>query len=187
MIAPVTPTLTLMEDGNTAAYTTLTDSAAGVGGLIKVDTFGAATLDLGAIPLVDNNAVVRLFRNTDVGTGTASLNVLKADASAVVNHRLAGNDYSYLCADNSNMFIGGPAQASEKLVVAGNIKAVFGFVFPDYLATQIADVGHPVNTALKVAGKAVWDSTHHRIMVAVGSTAIHAWVAADGATVVNPI
>jgi len=62
-----------------------------------------------------------------------------------------------------------------------------GIRFPVYAATAIAAVGNAVNISNKVAGKAVWDSTNHRIMVANGPAAADLWYVADGSASVTPV
>jgi hypothetical protein len=61
-----------------------------------------------------------------------------------------------------------------------------GINFPAYTAAAIAALGNAVNTANKAAGKAVFDTTNGRIMIATGSTAASSWKTADGATTVTP-
>ena len=61
-----------------------------------------------------------------------------------------------------------------------------GIRFPSYTATDIAAVGNAVNTANKAAGKAVWDTTNNRLMVASGSSAASPWYVCDGSASVTP-
>ena len=58
--------------------------------------------------------------------------------------------------------------------------------FRVFAATAIADKTNAVNTTNKAQGKAVWDSTNHRLMIANGSTATSLWYSADGGTNVTP-
>lgn len=60
------------------------------------------------------------------------------------------------------------------------------FGFPTYTAAQIADGNHAVNTAAKEAGRAVWDTTNNRLMVASGTSQIAPWYIADGSVSVTP-
>lgn len=66
------------------------------------------------------------------------------------------------------------------------VDAARGIRFPPYSATNIADKTHAVNTAQKAQGKAVYDTTNHRIMVADGSTDVSLWYVADGSASVTP-
>jgi len=66
----------------------------------------------------------------------------------------------------------------------GNVAG--GFVLPSYAATAIADIGDAVNTSNKEAGKAVWDTTNNRLLVASGASAASAWYVADSSTSVTP-
>ena len=61
-----------------------------------------------------------------------------------------------------------------------------GVRFRSYAATAIANQANAVNTTDKAAGKAVWDSTNNRIMVASGSGVADAWYVADGSASVTP-
>jgi hypothetical protein len=67
------------------------------------------------------------------------------------------------------------------------IDADRGFRFAVYTAANIAAIGNAVNTANKVEGKAVWDSTNRRIMVADGSTPASLWWVSDGSASVTPV
>lgn len=53
-------------------------------------------------------------------------------------------------------------------------------------AANIAAVGNAINTARKVAGKTVWDSTNNRMMRASGSAAADPWHVIDGSATVTP-
>lgn len=53
-------------------------------------------------------------------------------------------------------------------------------------AAEIADGNHAVNTANKQAGKAVWDTTNNRLMVASGTSQIAPWYIADGSSSITP-
>ena len=53
-------------------------------------------------------------------------------------------------------------------------------------ATNIAAIGNSVNTADKVQGKQVWDSTNNKMKVATGSNTNSTWVDADGTNAVTP-
>jgi hypothetical protein len=61
-----------------------------------------------------------------------------------------------------------------------------GLVLQSVAATAIADVGNAVNTANKVQGKVVYDTTNNRLMVASGSAAAAPWYVADGSASVTP-
>lgn len=50
-------------------------------------------------------AAFRLFRSTNT-TGQVYFDILKGDNSGTVNHHLAGNSLSYLCANNGNLGVG---------------------------------------------------------------------------------
>ena len=61
-----------------------------------------------------------------------------------------------------------------------------GLVLQSVAATAIAAVGDAVNTANKVQGKVVYDTTNNRLMVASGSAAAAPWYVADGSASVTP-
>lgn len=52
--------------------------------------------------------------------------------------------------------------------------------------TNLTDIGHAVNTANKVAGKQVFNTTTKKTVTAVGNTAAAVWVDATGATTHTP-
>lgn len=60
------------------------------------------------------------------------------------------------------------------------------FGFQTFTAAQIADGNHAVNTADKDAGRAVWDTTNNRLMIASGSSQIAPWYVADGSLSITP-
>ena len=55
-----------------------------------------------------------------------------------------------------------------------------------YDSLDLEDINNAVNTTGKTTGKAVWDSTNLRVMVAQGSAAADAWVAANGSGTITP-
>lgn len=58
--------------------------------------------------------------------------------------------------------------------------------FPTYTAAEIADGNHEVNTTNKQAGKAVWDTTNNRLLVASGSDQIDPWQVFEPSTSIVP-
>lgn len=52
--------------------------------------------------------------------------------------------------------------------------------------TAIADIADDINTSGKLAGRAIWDETNHRLMIASGPDADDAWHVADGSASVTP-
>ena len=62
----------------------------------------------------------------------------------------------------------------------------YGMLFQVFAATDISDAAHPLNTQIKAQGRAVFDSTNNRIMVASGGAATDAWYVADGSASVTP-
>ena len=127
-----------------------------------------------------------MFRETLSGGGAVKLDICKGDNTTTVNHQISGQGNTNLCQDNGSVKIGGSGAPSHKLEVVGNIGASLGFVFPSYTAAQIAAIANAVNTASKFVGKAVFDTTNGRIMVATGATAGSTWKAADGGVTVTP-
>jgi len=61
-----------------------------------------------------------------------------------------------------------------------------GLVLQSVADTAIAAVGDVINTADKVQGKVVYDTTNNRLMVASGSAAAAPWYVADGSASVTP-
>ena len=70
--------------------------------------------------------------------------------------------------------------------VTGGVVATYLQV-PALAATAIADIDDAVNTANKVAGTVVLDTTNSRLMIALGADANSNWVAGDdSSTTVTP-
>ena len=61
-----------------------------------------------------------------------------------------------------------------------------GLVIQTATAASIAAVANAINTANKVAGKVVYDTTNNRIMIASGALAASNWYVADGSASVTP-
>lgn len=71
--------------------------------------------------------------------------------------------------------------------VTGGVSATSAYVQINAVAaTAIADVADAINTANKVAGTIVLDTTNSRIMVATGDAAADDWAVADGSATVTP-
>lgn len=61
-----------------------------------------------------------------------------------------------------------------------------GLVLQTATAAAIAAVANTINTASKVAGKVVYDTTNNRLMISSGSAAASPWYIADGSGSVVP-
>ena len=61
-----------------------------------------------------------------------------------------------------------------------------GIRFPSFSATSIASATAGVNTANKATGKAIWDNTNKRVLVAAGSAATDPWHLTTGTVAINP-
>jgi hypothetical protein len=61
-----------------------------------------------------------------------------------------------------------------------------GLVFQSASAASIAAIANAINTANKVTGKCVFDTTNNRLMISSGSAAASAWFIADGSGSVVP-
>jgi hypothetical protein len=72
--------------------------------------------------------------------------------------------------------------------ITGGINATSAYVqVPSATAAEIADIDDAVNTANKVAGTIVLDTTNSRLMIALGADADSNWVAGDdSSTTVTP-
>ena len=62
-----------------------------------------------------------------------------------------------------------------------------GLVIQTATAAAIADITNAINTANKVAGKVVYDTTNNRIMIASGAVNNSLWYVADGSAFVTPV
>ena len=71
--------------------------------------------------------------------------------------------------------------------VVGGVDATSAYVqINSATATAIADSSDAINTANKVAGTLVLDTTNSRIVVALGANATSDWAVADGSATVTP-
>jgi hypothetical protein len=72
-------------------------------------------------------------------------------------------------------------------VLTGSVVATAGSVqLRTVTATQLADIANAVNTAGKVAGTIVFETTNSKLKVATGANANSTWVDADGTNAVTP-
>ena len=62
-----------------------------------------------------------------------------------------------------------------------------GLVIQTATAADIAAIANAINTASKVAGKVVFDTTNNRLMVSSGALAASPWYVADGSAFVTPV
>ena len=61
-----------------------------------------------------------------------------------------------------------------------------GLVLQSVTAASIAAVANAINTASKVAGTVVFDTTNNRLMVSSGALATSPWYVVDGSASVTP-
>lgn len=61
-----------------------------------------------------------------------------------------------------------------------------GFVFPTSTTAKLSDATDAINTEYKVLGKAVWDTTSNRLMIASGTSATSDWERCDSGASVTP-
>ena len=168
-------------------------------------TAGRATLGLGTISTQNANAVaitggsiagITDLTVADGGTGASTA------AAAATNLGLGTGDSPQFAAVN----IGNATDTTVTRVSAGVIAVEgatvatlstaqtfsaqqtlsSGLVIQTATAAAIAAIANAINTANKVAGKVVYDTTNNRIMIASGSTAASAWYIADGSGSVVP-
>jgi hypothetical protein len=71
--------------------------------------------------------------------------------------------------------------------LTGNVVATAGHIqLRTATAAQIAAIADAVNTAGKVAGTIVFDTTNSKLKIATGANANSTWVDADGTNAVTP-
>lgn len=89
----------------------------------------------------------------------------------------------------ANTTFSGPVTSTNGFTgaVTGGVSATSAYVQINAVAaTAIADAADAINTANKVAGTIVLDTTNERIMVATGADATSDWAVADGSATVTP-
>ncbi|MBN9678421.1 hypothetical protein [Salipiger bermudensis] len=117
--------------------------------------------------------LLHLQGNTDQDGPEAALRLSDGDDS--LRLALARTDGS-----GAALRVGGGLQ------VAGPLQAEGGVVFPPVAADALADRSHPVNMRGKSPGKAVFDSSNGRCLVASGSDPEAAWNLFDGTPAIRP-
>jgi hypothetical protein len=143
------------------------------------------------------------IRFSDALTYGFDITTNHADDSLIIATRAAGtrtdrikieNDGDINPVSDAGVDLGDPGHRFFKIygveLYAGSGQLVAdqggGLAFRAYTAAQISSAAHNVNVANKYVGKAVWDSTNRRIMVANGASAASDWYPADGGTPVTP-
>lgn len=95
------------------------------------------------------------------------------------------NDNSLICGQTGGAWAS-VTSYSYKINATERIDADGGYIFPSYTAAQIAAKANAINTTRKVVGKAVWDTTNNRLMVATGTSDVSNWEICDGSGSVTP-
>ncbi len=57
---------------------------------------------------------------------------------------------------------------------------------PEATAANIAAVGNAINTAGKIRGKLIWDTTNNRMLFSSGPATTDPWYVVDGSATVTP-
>lgn len=93
----------------------------------------------------------------------------------------------------ANTTFSGPVNSNNGFVgavtgnVTGGVTATSAYVqINSATAAEIADIADAINTANKVAGTIVLDTTNGRVMVALGADANSDWAVADASATVTP-
>lgn len=156
------PLVRISEGGSATSYTQFQDVSAAQSIWKKVVNAGAA--DLLIEPIVTDGvsaAQIRLFRETNTA-GLVSLAINKGNNTATINHLLAGNGDSYMCADNGVLGIGAAPSGTYQLEVFGDSAYQYDLRIAEGL--QIGDLNDPgterriIQQATKTLSAGVSDS-----------------------------
>lgn len=74
----------------------------------------------------------------------------------------------------------------SRYTINTNFASLSSFVAPDYTAIDINNRQSSVNKPPKQSGMVIYNSTHHCLMVASGSTDTSPWYVATGLSAVTP-
>lgn len=102
-------------------------------GFLSMLSTGNADLLVSPVPGSGaGQSLIRMFRSVNT-SGAVSLQVYKGDNTATINHQLAGNIDSALCADNGNLYLGGAGNAAN-VILYGDI---YNTAWSDYATSSL--------------------------------------------------
>lgn len=114
------PTLRLANGGSASSFMQIQDTGTGRCRIIKTAQTGTSEIDIDPVPTDGSSpSLFRFFRSVTT-TGQAAFQIFKGDGSATTNCQIAGNDASYVCANNSNFGVGTPSPAGLFSVGSGS-------------------------------------------------------------------
>jgi len=159
------------------------------------DTYAVASLTAAGRAILDDadTAAQRVTLGLEIG-----VNVQAFDADTAKYDDVTANFTGVLQNGGSDVVvdtdIGVTVQAFDADTAKTDVAQTFtaqqvvtsGLVLQSVAAAAIAAVGDAINTADKVQGKVVYDTTNNRLMVASGAAAADAWYVADGSASVVP-
>jgi len=153
--------------------------------------YAAGTITFPPIASVADNQEILIFTTEAVTALTISGNgalVVGAPAGIAQNAALR---FKYNALATTWYLIGSINMAGVALLATAQTftaqqTLTSGLVLQSIAAASIAAIGNAINTANKVTGKVVFDTTNNRLMVSSGSAAASPWYIADGSGSVVP-
>lgn len=172
-----TVTLTSNSDNRWLILTPLAGYAAGT----IVFPALANVVDNQEILVVSTQAIAALTINGNGATVIGAPSSIAQNSSIHFKYNALTSSWYSLAENNS-----GIAFLSTAQTFTAQQTLTSGLVLQSIAASSIAAVGNAINTANKVTGKVVYDTTNNRLMISSGSAAASPWYVADGSASVTP-
>lgn len=154
-------------------------------------SYAAGTITFPLSSTITDNQEILIFSTQAVTTLTLSGNGasivgaptgINQNGAMLFKYNLLANTW-YLISVNSTS---GQAFLATAQTFTAQQTMTSGLVLQSIAAASIAAVANAINTANKVTGKVVYDTTNNRLMVSSGSAAASPWYIADGSGSVVP-
>jgi hypothetical protein len=159
--------------------------------LSPLGAYAAGTITFPLSSAIADNQEILIFSTQAVTTLTLAGNGATIVGAATgisqnggvrFKYNLLANTWYVVDANNTS----GQAMLATAQTFTAQQTLTSGLVFQSAAAASIAAVANVINTANKVTGKCVFDTTNNRLMISSGSAAASAWFIADGSGSVVP-
>jgi hypothetical protein len=159
--------------------------------LTPLAAYAAGTITFPLSSAIADNQEILIFSTQAVTTLTLAGNGativgaatgISQNGAVRFKYNLLANTWYVVDANNTS----GQAMLATAQTFTAQQTLTSGLVLQSAAAASIAAVANAINTANKVTGKCVFDTTNNRLMISSGSAAASAWFIADGSGSVVP-
>jgi hypothetical protein len=159
--------------------------------LTPLAAYAAGTITFPLSSAIADNQEILIFSTQAVTTLTLAGNGativgaatgISQNGAVRFKYNMLANTWYVVDANNTS----GQAMLATAQTFTAQQTLTSGLVLQSAAAASIAAVANAINTANKVTGKCVFDTTNNRLMISSGSAAASAWFIADGSGSVVP-